>query len=585
MRLYGLGVAKQTCAGGTGDKESFWCWLAALPRWSRAILAAVLVASLLLNTVGLGWGLPNGNRTWAADALQPLSPMAVGRHVLFGDQWNSGWFYFKYPVGHPLVLLAAQSPLLAAMWFRGELQRPQNRYPYGFKNPERSLAQLAVVMRLVSALMGVGLVFLAFCAVTLLLQSAVAGLWASVTVAGLYPLVFYSHTSNVDVPMLFWIVLCCCATLWCARTRSRSASAVAGVAAAMALLTKEQGIGFLLALPAVWLVGVRRAQRKFAWQEVRQHSLVAALAFVATTGLVANVVWNPAGYLNRWRFLAGTLPPETLEKYAPYRFLTQVPQEFSFAREAAKIEKVRTMVVNSLTPVVALGAVIGAIVWVWVERRSAFVLILVAICYYAVSLRALELVQVRYVLPLAYLAALLAGGLGALVERVRARLIAWGAFVVWAVVALAPGVETVRLLWNDPRYAAEAWFAAHWPKADVRVEIYQPLTYLPRFPVDWQVKSVTLAERTKEAFLLRAPDLVVLSSGGRAGLTGSYRRKWKPGEPFFLQSQDAAELFRALREGELGYELGAEFSTPTWLKTRIASLNPTITVYRRKSSS
>ncbi len=565
-------------------KGSFRNWLGTQPRLVRAGLAIVLTASLLLNIVGIDWGLPNSNRTWSADALQPLGPLAVGRHVLFGDEWNSGWFYFKYPVGHPLLLLTAQAPLLASMWIRGELSRPQSQYPYGFKNPERSLAQLALVMRVVTAIMGTAIALLAFCTVALLLSSAVAGLWAAVAVAGLYPLVFYSHTSNVDVPLLFWLALCWWATLWSVQNDSRAASGLAGVAAAMALLTKEQGIGFLLAMPLAWLLIARVGRREISWARVRRHTLVAVLAFVVTTVLVANVLWNPSGYLNRWRFLAGMLPEEVREKYAPYRFLTQVPQGFSLPREGAKIHKVVEIVAHSLTPIGALAALLGASAWAWLRGRTMLILAVTGICYYVVSLRALELVQLRYVLPLAYLASLLVGGLGALTERGRARSLPAWLFAVWAVAALAPGTETVRLLLNDPRYAAEAWLGTHWPKQGVRVEIYQPLTYLPRFPSSWEVKKVGLRDRTKEQFLHRSPDLVVVSSGGRAGLTGVYRRDWQPGEAFFSESQEARELFRALREGEIGYEVGAVFATRSWLQTRIPSLNPTITIYRRKSS-
>ncbi|GBD27606.1 hypothetical protein HRbin30_02958 [bacterium HR30] len=561
--------------------ETFAKWVWTQPRTIRASLAMILVASLLLNTIGIRWGLPNDNRTWSADALQPLAPMAVGRHVLFGDEWNSGWFYFKYPVGHPLVLLAAQAPLLAAMWVRGELRKPQSQYPFGFKNPEQSLSQLAVSMRFVTALMGTAVVFLAFCTAALLLASPWAGIWAALTTGGLYPLVFYSHTSNVDVPLLFWLALCCCATLWSARKDSRAASAVAGLAAAMALLTKEQGVGFLVAMPVVWLLAAYDWQGRVSWQQVRQHALLAGVVFLVTTAVVANVLWNPSGYFNRWRFLAGTLPPEIQEKYAPYRFLTHVPQAFSLGREGAKIQKALAMVGHSLTPIVAAAALVGTLIWLRLRWRALLSLGVIPVCYYAASLRALELVQLRYVLPLTYVAALLVGGIGALVERRRSSLLLW-LLPLWGIMALAPGVETVRLLLKDPRYVAEAWLAAHWPKQGVRVEIYQPLTYLPRFPANWVVDKVSLRDRTKELFLQRAPDLVVLSSAGRAGLTGTYRRDWRPGEPFFSESSQARELFRALAAGELGYELGAQFATPSWLETRIPSLNPTISVYRRK---
>ena len=47
-------------------------------RWSvmglrhRVALIAILAGSLVLNGFHLRWGLPNGNTTWAADAITPL---------------------------------------------------------------------------------------------------------------------------------------------------------------------------------------------------------------------------------------------------------------------------------------------------------------------------------------------------------------------------------------------------------------------------------------------------------------------------------------------------------------------------------
>lgn len=549
-------------------------WLRRQPRGIRRGIAAVLVASLLLNTIGISWGLPNGNRSWAADALQPLTPLAVGRHVWFGDGWNSGWFYFKYPVGHPLLLLLVQSPVLAAMWAWGELERPRSQYPFGFKNPERSLAILAGVSRAVSAAMGTATVFLGFCTLAIL-ANPMAGLWGAVALAGTYPFVFYSHTSNVDVPLLFWLALCAFAAVWSAQRNSVRSSMVAGVAAAMALLTKEQGLGFLAAVPIVWLLAVVGAGKVQA-EAVRRHVTWAGLGFVATTVLVANIPWNPSGYINRWQFLAGTLPPEVRQKYAPYQFPIRVPSELSLSGERKKIERVAATLAHASFPVAGVGGILGFVALAFARPRTAVSLFVAAATYYAMSLRALELVQVRYTLPMLYMLCLAAGGLALALPRGRLGVLG---FLLWALACLAPGTETVRLLLRDPRYVAERWFGTHLPVAGVRAEVYQPFTYLPRFPAGWTVQRVPVEQRTIESFAHRRPDLVVISSGGKAGLVGRYRRERRPNESFFSEFVPAREFFRALERGDLGYSLAAHFSQWTWLAPRIHSLNPQIWVY------
>lgn len=555
-------------------------------RWHRVAVIGVLLASLGLNVMGLSWGLPNGNRTWAADAIQPLTPLSIGRHVWFGDRWNSGWFYFKYPVGHPNLLLGAQAPFLLWMRYRDELGRPAAQYPHGFRNPEKSLAQLALVTRVVSALMGTACVLFLYGLVALYV-SPTAGLFAAAFLAGSPPMVFYSHTSNVDVPLLFWLSLALLATVWSARLYSPAAALVWGMAMAMAMLTKEQAIGFLLALPLIWLIE-RGRQKGLRRLDTLRHVALAGAAFLLTTILVANVAWNPTGYFNRWRFLMGTLPEDVREKYAPYQFFTQLPQEFSLVSEVAKVRRMGRSLGYSMAP--AVGWLVpfgGAALLILAPRLFVVGLILLA-TYYLASLRALELVPVRYTLPLLLLCGASVAGVFGLAERAaqNSSWRAWGfvpVLVLWSAWTLRPGLEVVRLMKEDPRYDAERWFATI--EGQVRsVEVYQPDTYLPRFPKGWEVRRIPLAERRIELFRQRAPDLVVLSSGGQAGLVGRYARSWKPGDPVFSESDAARQFFDALWAGHLGYEAGPVFQRPTWLEHRINSLNPTIRVYRRKDS-
>ncbi|HVM98098.1 MAG TPA: hypothetical protein VMT89_17015, partial [Candidatus Acidoferrales bacterium] len=136
---------------------------------------------------------------------------------------------------------------------------------------------------------------------------------------------------------------------------------------------------------------------------------------------------------------------------------------------------------------------------------------------------------------------------------------------------------------RDPRYQAEKWIAEH-SKAGTRIEVYQPLTYLPRFGSDLEVKRVAVSERNITQFKDRHPDLVVLSGGGRAGLTGHYAKNWKPGDPVFSDSEAAKEFFTSLRAEQLGYRKVEHFHTsPFFVTPHINSLAPEITIYARET--
>ena len=85
-------------------------------RWSPVVL---FVVALAVNVCGIGWGLPNGNETWANDAIQPGAPLSILHRVLVSEPWNSGWFWFKYPMGHVFVLGAVYAPYLAGLMLTG----------------------------------------------------------------------------------------------------------------------------------------------------------------------------------------------------------------------------------------------------------------------------------------------------------------------------------------------------------------------------------------------------------------------------------------------------------------------------------
>ncbi len=555
------------------------------PPPSRWWLVAILLASLCINCVGIRWGLPNGNTTWATDSFGPMTPLAIAKHEVWGGNWNSGWFYFKYPIGHPLVLLAAELPYLGWLRVTGEMQTPKAAYPYGFRHPEHALTTLALLTRLVSVLMGVGIVGLAYLAVALLFGVS-AGLVAAVLVAGCYPIVFYAHTTNVDLPLLFWIVLAVAATLVSASRTSTGAALISGTAMAMGLLTKEAAIGVVVVLPLVWLLA-RRTGRPLNRDEVVTVVTRAAMGFAAATVVMGDVWWNPMGYVNRWRYLLRILPEELRQQLVPYQPFAQAP-ELSVGAEVQRLWHMADVAHNGLTGPILLLCAVGVVWAAWYRRRQAALLLVLIVGYYISSLRAYYLVNVRYAMPALFVLLLFGGAIGgALIDWIRgwshlgARRLAMLGCASALAMALLPGIEVDRLLVRDPRYAAEAWFRSHAP-AEARMEVYQPATYLPRFGREARVVKVPLEERTVESFRQRQPDLVVLSSGGRPGLVNRRNLEWQQGKPIVFEAEEAKRFFQLLRSEQLGYRRVAQFRTPTcWITPRISSLNPEITVFSR----
>jgi hypothetical protein len=542
-------------------------------------LIIILLISLSINTIGIGWGVPNKNDDWPVDTFNPVAAMAITKRAFLDEPWNSGWFNRKYPLGHPIVLSTVQIPYLAWLRLTGEFRGPTSIYPYGFRDPERALTILPLLARLVSALMGVAVVGLAYVIASTLFGTS-AGLIAAVLVTGTYPMVYYAHTANADMPLLFWLALTVAAALLWADRSSNRAAALCGITAGMALFTKEQSIGMLVAVPLVWFLR-SRSVRVLEWRAATKQIALAGMGFMAVTVLVGNLWRNPAGFVNRWRFLLGVLPEELSERYDP--LVLRNPAIFSFGAEIDNLLDWADMAVHALTVPVTIVCLAGVVWTLWRHPRQAAIPLLLGVSYYLISLRTLGAVSAHYTMPLLFSLIILGGAIGgALLDRiqrlpnVRVRRVAISATVAAMGFALLPAIEIDHLLINDPRYGAEAWLRAHLLPGR-RVEIYQPPKRLPRFSPELQVFTVPLEKRTVELFRERRPDVVVLSSGGDAGLTGRRNPDWQLGH-----FAPMTKFFELLHGEKLGYHRVAHFHTaPLWIAPRIGSLNPEITIFAR----
>ena len=546
-----------------------------------SVLLAILALSVGLGVYQLDWGLPNGNLSWAADALGPVTVLGIARRCL--GAWNSGWFYFKYPLGYPLVLLAAYGPYLALQVLSGALRDPHGTYPYGFADPERALFVLALIGRAVSVAAVTATVALTY-GIGRRLCDRVAGLLAAGFAATAYPFVYYAHTTNLDATYAFWLIL----ALWSAvvvaqESRRVWAWALLGVGAAMAVSTKEQGFAFLLPLPllaVVWglptLDGTQPGWRAAVRGTWHRGPLTMAAAAIGTVLVANNVLLNPAGFVRRLLYLGGRPVPGVTARLAPVEFglFKGVVKEWEYGGQLFDALE------SSLGwPLLAVAA-IGALWLVWRRRPAAAFLLLPALVHYYVSLRTLDLITLRYTLPLLVVAAVCAGAVCADAMRSKWRHAALVPVVGLAVFGLARAVEVDLLLRDDSRYQAEAWLASHAPPTST-VEIYQKPTYLPRLP-GMTVRAVPLPQRTVTGLAERRPDYIVLSSASKRSITHRWNPDWRQGRTLLVPEPGAVELLRALEGESLGYRPVATFrQTPTLLRLRITSLCPQITVFAR----
>jgi hypothetical protein len=543
-------------------------------RGHRRALIAILLLSLVANSVHLAWGLPNGNTSWAVDAITPLTPLSAAYKSI--THRESGWFYFKYPLGHPLLLLGASSPYLA-MLYVVDGWRPARQYPYGFADPERALLVLALIGRAVSVVMGTATVLVVF-AVGATMFEPVVGLAAAATAAASLVLIFYAHTTNLDVPLTFWMLLAVLCAVRLMRHVRWLDSIGLGISAAMGFATKEAAAGMLVVLPAL-IAGAQIGRfRSLPRGEVRQivtRLAAGVLITLAVYGVATNGFVNPAGMINRWRYLSGLLPGEFFGSVVPRPPYVEVISGVSLEAHGRFLRQLWSSMSEAVGVPLFTAGLCGSVIALIQAPRPTAALWLLGAAYYYVTLTALPLVTLRYVLPLAMLLAVFGGVFFVRLARIS-RAGGVVAVLLWFA-GLAYGGSVDYLLVHDPRYAAEAWLEQH--AVGRTVDAYSRPTYLPRMPAGVTLLQPAFEDVTIDGLARRRPDFIVLNMADIGHVTGRYDTvkvgvRHRPENQAFL---------RALLDGSLGYHPVARFHarSPLVRDGAIRSLNPEIVIFTR----
>jgi 4-amino-4-deoxy-L-arabinose transferase-like glycosyltransferase len=542
-------------------------WRTRIDHW--AVLIVFL--SLLLNFYQLQWGV-HGNDSWAADELRPLTVLSVVKREF--SQWNSGYFYFKYPPGWPFLLAASFSPYLVFLRLTGGWSHPTTQYPYGFADPQHALTVLALSGRTLSALIGGGTVAVAY-ALGREVAGRTAGRLSAVLAATMYPVIYYAHTTNVDGSFMFWLVLALYASTVARRSDRLLPWMVLGASAAMAVSTKEQGYGLLLPLPFIALGPRVWRQRSLRVLWSRPALAMAGATLVAFV-LANNILYNPLGFAGRVAFLAG----HPLQPIAVRLASVEFSWWKGLTKELYYFHQLWDWFESGLGAPLAWLALVAPFV-VWRVPRAALILI-PAFSHYYFSLRVLDETGFRYMLPLMLLGVIMAGILLAELWDAVPRAAHWAATLVIVTLLGICTVRAVELLWlirTDPRYAAEAWLQEH-ATAGTRVEVYQKPVYLPRFADGVIVSSIPIAQRSVAGLQQRRPDFLVMSSASRKSVSHYWTLDWRTTRDLLQPIPDAAALLKAIEDGSSGYQPVAQFGQRSrTIRLRITSLCPTITVY------
>jgi hypothetical protein len=493
--------------------------LSSLATASRSPLAWVLAGTLVLHAIGIGWGLPASDG-WDNDGIAP-------RDFLAGlvETVSPGKF-FQYPPVHLALLALLTAPVTMLALVRAPSLAPTDVVAEMIKVP--TMTSVAVAARVVSLAMSLGIAW-SVARIAEELRGRRAGWCAAAFVGVCAPLTYYAHTTNLDVPYLFWG---CLALLALVRAVTRDEPKLLrrwAVFAALAVATKDQAYAlFLVAAPVAiggwWLLssGLLRGQAASPGQGIGRNENAppreellreSALAMVLGASLVLAVdgaVYNPHGFAARVRFLLGPASQD----YAQYTsdWLGRMDVVADTVSGLSRFYPWALWAVAAAGLVVQLASRTPEGFGPTVDERrearralAALLPLLVAVSFLVSFNCVARRTDERFALPQATVLAVYGGvGLDAILGLRRApagwsrharSLWACGQWTARAFVAacfawalfLAAAVD-VNLLW-DPRYDAEAWLRERVRPTDT-VETYGLNVYMPRFPSGCRVTRV-----------------------------------------------------------------------------------------------
>jgi hypothetical protein len=401
----------------------------------------ILIFVFVLIVPGLFWGLPS------AMTPQVDSPVPLGV-LLLAAEHGKGTLSVVYPVFHLLVSLPLYGLVASGFWLAGGVSRITSTWPYGFRDPSQFFSALILMSNVLSALMGVGLLWI---------LCKLAGLrrgwnWVGLLVIGTNGVfVYYSRVGNLDLPYTFWWGVASY-FLWryfFADNPPRWSLIAAGVAAAASIGSKDQGVG--LALGGGLLVLMMSPKEALSTRARLRQTVVFSLTLVvAYVSLV--VLPEPRQWWSHVHFVTGPHAPTDI----PLTFEGEVRLFGYFLRE---------LLMTYGVPVLA-AAILGA---VWLFRqgqgRHFWLLMLPIITYYVIVIAKTRVLYPRFMVPLAipvfvlvaYGAAMIADHLGPISRKLWIGCI--GLFIVWqlgfsyAPVTYAQIFDTKQQLAVDlPRY-------------------------------------------------------------------------------------------------------------------------------------
>jgi hypothetical protein len=533
----------------------------------RTELFLFLLATVLY-IPGIAWDLPYASGPdrvylWATDDIAPLGPLTETHNTFVPGAVNR---WLTYPLAHHFILTIVYSPYLIWLGLTGGLARPTSVYPFGFSDPVTTFKVLTLIARAVSIGMAAGTVTAAY-RIGCILWDRHTGLVAFVIALLPFPMAYYAHTANLELPALFWTSL--------ALTRyarilvdGLTAPRAAGLAAfaALAVATKDQAAGVFLLLPLALLP--LHVQRRGATSPARWSVPAAFFGSGATVyALFSGLVLDPHRYLAHVNF---SLHQNAVIRASYLEWFPLTPG--GVIGLSAELFRLMYVIFGPLLMLAGLASILHASL----RERTRLVFALPAVSHVLTLIVIVHFAQIRYAMPVMFVLSIFAArgvglGLGHLPSFAGVRMVAMLAICAWPLWA---SVDLVFQMVNDSRHGAGTWLATQMGPGTTLAHCGD-IQSLPRVRSDIQILEVSGTTAWRQSMEEHRPDVVILLPDWTS----------KPGMEHSRRCPE--EFIRDVENGRLGYELAAGFKTRSSIQRQLLdypSVNPAVQIFVKEKA-
>ncbi len=422
-------------------------------------LFLILILSFALNIMGINWGLPSpSSRGWAADEITPVS-VINGMEMKFSRGWSA-----RFPPLHFYTLSLFYLPV----------------YSLDALNiinlPDSLLNTIFFTIgRLVSVLMGIFLVFMVYLCGCEIIEKKSA-LFASIITALTPPIVYYSKTSNTDMPYLFWFIISLYFFIRILKYHHTFDYILFAATAVFSICTKDQAYGLFVLIPFIIIISLYRHNKALGKNTgilksiFNKKTLSALITGTSLFVLIYNPLFNLQGFKRHFSLITGDARGTRL-------FSNNIPGHL----------KLLWLTVKHLNFILSLPifilCLLGFLYALTRKKKNPllFVVFLIVPSYYIFFISVLGRNYVRYLLPVCIILSFF-GGLCLsyfLHASRRFRFIKYLLVILLLVNSAAYSFSVDVIMVNDSRYYVEHWMQEH-IKKDESILFIGFINFLPR---------------------------------------------------------------------------------------------------------